>query len=70
MRAARTVRQTVSLPSNLAAHVRGLAKLRMLSANRMLVELIENGINLEKRKPQKFLKLAEEFRSSNDPKET
>jgi hypothetical protein len=49
MRAARTVRQTVSLPSNLATHVRSLAKLRMLGANRMLVELIENGINAEKR---------------------
>ena len=67
--AAKTVRQSVSLPANTAAQVRGIAKSRRLSANRMLVELIENGIEAEKRKQQEFFELAERFRKADDPKE-
>jgi hypothetical protein len=65
----KTVRQSVSLPSNVAAQVRNLARIRRLSANRMLVELIENGIDAEKRKQQEFLELAERFRTASDPEE-
>jgi hypothetical protein len=67
--AKRAVRQSVSLPANVAAQVRGLAKARRLSANRMLVELIENGMEAEKRKQQEFLDLAERFRGATDPDE-
>ena len=67
--AAKTVRQSVSLPANLAAHVRSIAKIRRLSANRMLVELIENGIEADKRKQQEFFELAKRFRTADDPKE-
>ncbi len=35
----------------------------------MLVELIENGIEAEKRKQQDFFELAERFRGATDPKE-
>jgi hypothetical protein len=35
----------------------------------MLVELIENGIDAEKRKQQEFFDLAERFRSAEDPQE-
>jgi len=65
----RTVRQSVSLPPNVAAQVRSLAKARRLSANRMLLELIENGMEAEKRKQQEFFDLAARFRSSSDPEE-
>ena len=65
----RAVRQSVSLPANVAAQVRGMAKVRRLSANRMLVELIENGMEAEKRKQQEFFDLAERFRSATDPDE-
>jgi hypothetical protein len=69
MRAAnKAVRQSVSLPANVAAQVRTMAKARRLSANRMLVELIENGIEAEKQKQQEFFDLAERFRSATDPK--
>jgi hypothetical protein len=64
-----TVRQSVSLPSNVAAQVRSLAKARRLSANRMLLELIENGMEAEKRKQREFFDLAERFRAATDPKE-
>jgi hypothetical protein len=63
------VRQSVSLPANVAAQVRAMATTRRLSANRLLVELIENGIEAEKRKQQDFFELAERFRSATDPEE-
>jgi len=65
----KTVRQSVSLPTKVAAQVRTLAKTRRLSSNRMLVELIENGIEAEKRKQQEFFELAEKFRNAADPEE-
>jgi EAL domain-containing protein (putative c-di-GMP-specific phosphodiesterase class I) len=65
----KAVRQSVSLPANVAAQVRRLAKAQRLSANRMLLELIENGMEAEKRKQQEFLDLAERFRNATDPKE-
>jgi hypothetical protein len=67
--ASRAVRQSVSLPANVAAQVRTMARTRRLSANRMLVELIENGIEAEKQKQQEFFELAERFRSARDPEE-
>ena len=63
------VRQSVSLPAKTAAQVRHLAKTRKLSSNRMLVELIENGIEAEKRKQQEFFELAERFRNASNPEE-
>ena len=65
----KSVRQSVSLPAKTAAQVRNLAKTRRLSSNRMLVELIENGIEAEKRKQQEFFQLAERFRNATDPQE-
>jgi hypothetical protein len=65
----KAVRQSVSLPATVAAQVRTMARTRRLSANRMLVELIENGIEAEKQKQQEFFELAERFRSATDPKE-
>ena len=67
--ATKTVRQSVSLPANIAAKVRTLAKTRRLSTNRMLVELIENGIEADKSKQQEFFDLAERFRHATDPEE-
>ena len=65
----KTVRQSVSLPATIATQVRSLAKNRRVSSNRMLVELIENGIEAEKRKQREFFELAELFRNATDPKE-
>ena len=45
-----------------------MAKTRRLSANRMMLELIEDGIRAEKRKQQEFFELAERFRDESDPK--
>jgi hypothetical protein len=67
--AKKTVRQSVSLPANVAAQVRSMAKTRKLSSNRILVELIENGIEAEKRKQRRFFELAELFRNATDPEQ-
>jgi len=65
----KAVRQSITLPGPLAAQVRNMAKTRKLSANRMLLELIEDGIEARKRKEQEFFALAERFRNENDPEE-
>ncbi len=68
-RANKSIRQSVSLPANVAAQIRSMAKTRRLSSNRMLVELIENGIEAEKRKQREFFELAERYRNASDPEE-
>jgi EAL domain-containing protein (putative c-di-GMP-specific phosphodiesterase class I) len=65
----KTVRQTVSFPADMARQVRTLAKKRRLSANRIIVELVEEGIEAEKRKQKAFFALAERFRAATDPAE-
>src|SRR4051812_647636 len=65
----RVVRQSVSLPASIAAQVRSLAKRRRVSSNRILVELIENGIEAEKSREQEFFSIAERFRNATDPGE-
>jgi hypothetical protein len=44
-----------------------MARRRCLRANRLMVELIENGIEAESRKQKAFLDLAERFRNATDP---
>lgn len=64
----KTTRQSVSLPASVATKVRAMATARKLSSTRMLVELIENGIEAESRKQQQFFELAERFRAEKDPR--
>ena len=66
---AKTVRQSVTLPAEVAAEVRSIAKRRRLSASRMLVELLEEGIESRKQKEVAFFELAERFRAAADPDE-
>jgi hypothetical protein len=65
----KSVRQSVTLPAKVATQVRSMAKRRRLSANRMLVELVEEGIVAKKEKERAFFELAERFRTADDPKE-
>lgn len=65
----KTVRRSVSLPAQVAKQVEGIAKRRRLSDNRVLVELIEEGIAAAKQREQDFYQLAEKFRSAQDPEE-
>jgi hypothetical protein len=63
------VRRSVTLPSRLAEQVERMAKKRRLSDNRVLVELIEQGLEARKEKEKAFFALAEKFRASDDPAE-
>jgi predicted transcriptional regulator len=63
------VRQTVGLPAETAKRVRRLAKQRRLSANRIIVELVEEGIEAQQRKQKAFFDLAEQYRSATNPED-
>lgn len=61
------VRRSVSLPAPIAKQVDRMAKSQRLSDNRILVELIELGIEARKQKEKEFFELAERFRAAEDP---
>ena len=63
------VRQSITLPPDLAKKVRTIANKKHLSANRVLVELVEEGLEARKRKEAEFYMLAKRFRSAKDPQE-
>ncbi|HWE07295.1 MAG TPA: hypothetical protein VG274_11340 [Rhizomicrobium sp.] len=63
------VRQSITLPGGVASEVRAMARKRHLSANRVILELIEGGIEAEKRRQQEFFELAGRFRDATDPAE-
>jgi hypothetical protein len=63
------VRRSVSLPVPVARQVERVAKSRRLSDNRVLVELIELGLEAQKQKEKAFFDLAERFRAARDPEQ-
>jgi len=65
----RDVRRSVTLPPDVARKVGTIAKQRRLSDNRVLVELIEQGLESRQQKEREFFDLAERFRSANDPEQ-
>lgn len=69
MPASKTIRRSVSLPSEVAKQVDRIAKRRRLSENRVLLELIEEGIAAAKEKEKQFFALAQRFRTAREPEE-
>ena len=65
----RTVRQSVSIPAGVAQRVRTLAKTRKTSANRVLVDLIEAGLQSKEAEKERFFLLATRLTESSDPAE-
>ena len=65
----KVIRQTVGLPAETARQIRSMAKQRRLSANRIIVELVESGIEAQKHKQEQFFDLAERYRAATDPKD-
>ena len=63
------LRRSLTLPLDIAKQVETLAKRRRLSDNRVLVQLIEQGIEAEKQKEKVFFELAERFRAADDPEQ-
>ena len=68
--AERFVRQSVSLPGRVARRVRAIAKARRTSANRVLVDLIETGIEAGEAEKRRFFDLARRFKESSEPTES
>jgi hypothetical protein len=64
-----SVRQSVSLPARLARQVRTIAKNRKTSTNRVLVELIETGIESKETEKSRFFDLADQLSATTDPAE-
>jgi hypothetical protein len=65
--AEKPIRQSVSLPARLARRVRILAKNRKTSTNRVLVELIETGIESKEAEKSRFFDLADQLSATTDP---
>lgn len=67
--AGRTVRQSVSIPAGIARRVRTLARTRKTSANRVLVDLIEAGLQSKESEKERFFLLVSRLTESSDPAE-
>ena len=63
------VRQSVSLPPRLAKRVRALASHQRTSANRVLVELIETGLEAKELERRRFFELADRLSITTDQTE-
>jgi hypothetical protein len=61
------VRKSVSLPPQIAQRVRTLAQKRKSSANRVLVDLIESGLESAENERRRFLELADLLTAATDP---
>jgi hypothetical protein len=69
MAATKQTRRSVTLPSQVDRQIESIARSRRLSGNRVLVELVELGLEARKQKEKEFFELAERFRGSSDPAE-
>jgi predicted transcriptional regulator len=62
----KSVRQSVSLPSGVARRVQALAKRSRSSANRVIVDLIEAGLEAKEREKIAFVGLADRLTQTSD----
>jgi len=62
----KVVRQSISLPSSIARRVKTLARRKRTSANRVIIDLIETGLEAREREKQAFFELAERLARSSD----
>ena len=65
----RAVRQSVSIPAGIAKRVRTLAKTRKTSANRVLVDLIETGLQSKDAEKERFFSLLSRLTEASDAAE-
>ena len=61
-----SVRQSVSLPPAVARRIQALAKRRRTSANRVIVDLIESGLEAKDREKLAFFDLADRLAHTSD----
>jgi len=65
----KSVRQSVTLPSSVARRVQVLAKRRRTSANRVIVDLIESGLETKEREKMAFFEVADRLTQTSDDAE-
>jgi predicted DNA-binding protein len=63
------IRQSVSLPPRVARRVKALARTQKTSANRVVVDLIEAGLEAQEREKKRFFDLADRLARSSDPEQ-
>src|ERR1043166_4758697 len=69
MAASKQVRRSVTLPPQVDRQIETIARHRRLSGNRVLVELVELGLEARNQKEKAFFELAERFRAADDPQD-
>ena len=62
----KSIRQSVSLPSSIARRVQVLAKRSRTSANRVIVDLIESGLEAKEQEKAAFFNLADQLANATD----
>ncbi|HXQ98526.1 MAG TPA: hypothetical protein VN774_08800 [Candidatus Limnocylindrales bacterium] len=65
----KAVRQSVTIPPRVARCVRALAEKQKTSANRVLVDLIEAGLQSKEAEKERFFALAGKLAETSNPKE-
>jgi hypothetical protein len=65
----KSIRRSISLPHRIAKHVHAIARTHKTSANRVLVDLIEAGIQARESEKRRFFALANRIAESDDPTE-
>jgi metal-responsive CopG/Arc/MetJ family transcriptional regulator len=63
------VRQSVSLPARIAKRVKALADTKGTSASRVLVDLIETGLQTKEARHKRFFELTDRLSETTDPVE-
>ena len=63
------VRQSVSLPSRVVRRVKALAKTKRTSASRVIVDLIESGLEAQEQEKRRFFDLADRLADAANPDE-
>ena len=69
MGADRPVRRSVSLPPRIARRVKALVKSKGTSENRVLVGLIESGLEAKERERTRFFEIADQLTRAKDAAE-
>ena len=64
--AEKPIRQSISLPARVARRVKALAKTSSTSANRIIVDLIESGIEAREQERKRFFELADRLADSRN----
>jgi len=67
--AEKSTRQSVTLPARVAHRVKSLARSSHTSASRVLVDLIETGLEAREQERKRFFDLADRLARSRNPEE-